>query len=199
MNYICNYVLGAPNWAALPDNLGPEIAFWGRSNVGKSSLLNVLMGHRLARTSKRPGCTQMIHFYRINPYLFLADLPGYGYAQAPRVAQQRWEKFIPSYISQRANLWHIYLLIDARHPLQKADQGAIAFIKGLRKPCTALLTKADALSPTVLAAHEDLFKKEYPWLSVYSVSAKKKKGLEPIWAHFDFLRGVPTAPCPPPV
>lgn len=201
MRYVCQYLLGAPHWQALPQSLGPEVAFWGRSNVGKSSLLNALMGHRLARISKTPGCTQMIHFYRVNPYLYLADLPGYGYAKVPKTIQQRWENFVPTYLVQRANLWHIYLLIDSRHPITKADQGALTFLKRLGRPCTALFTKSDTLSSYVLTQNKSLFETHYPWIPLISVSAKKKQGLEPVWEHFDLLRGtssqIPTIPLSP--
>jgi GTP-binding protein len=178
----CFFLKSAPVLSALPEQLTPEIAFWGRSNVGKSSLLNVVMqSSSLARVSKTPGCTQAIHFYQCPPGLMLVDLPGYGFAKVPLSLKVKWHTLVTHYLSSRASLWKIYLLIDSRHPLQPADRAALSFLAGTNKQCEIVFTKSDAIPRTLLEHHFSLFTQEFPKLKVSCVSSKKKRGFDPLF------------------
>lgn len=135
--------------ADLPPPGPPEIAFAGRSNVGKSSAINALLGrHRLARTSKTPGRTQTINFYRLGEegHARLVDLPGYGYARVPQPLREQWEKLVGAYMRSRQGLANVsvVVLMDARHPLTPLDRQLIGWLQGVRT--LALLSKADKLS-----------------------------------------------------
>jgi len=141
--------------AARPADLPPpgpvEIAFAGRSNVGKSSAINALAGRRgLARTSKTPGRTQTINFYGLSDAARLADLPGYGYARVAKSMRAQWAELIGAYLRGRGTLAGVVLIMDARHPLTPLDQQLIAWLEGRR--LLVLLSKADKLSRTEQAA-----------------------------------------------
>ena len=124
---------------------GPaELAFAGRSNVGKSSAINALCGRRaLARTSKTPGRTQTINFYALGEHARLADLPGYGYARVPKALRNRWAALVEAYLQHRPSLAAVVLVMDARHPLTPLDRQLLAWLEGFR--VLALLAKADKL------------------------------------------------------
>jgi GTP-binding protein len=131
--------------ADLPPPGPPELAFAGRSNVGKSSAINALTGRkRLAFTSKTPGRTQTINFFDLGPGARLVDLPGYGYAKVPQAMRAGWRTLVGSYISSRATLVGVVLVMDARHPLTELDLQLIEFLGDVR--LLALLSKADKLS-----------------------------------------------------
>jgi GTP-binding protein len=137
-----------------PDSDLPEYCFIGRSNVGKSSLINLLTGHReLARTSKKPGKTQVINLFHIadEPAWQIADLPGYGFAQVSKSMRQDWSKMINGYILERQNLVCVFLLVDIRHPMQENDQKFLEFLGEHEIPFCILFTKADKLKPAELA------------------------------------------------
>jgi len=135
----------------LPPAGPPEIAFAGRSNVGKSSAINALAGRRgLARTSKTPGRTQTINFYRLGDAARLADLPGYGYARVAKSMREQWAELIGAYLRGRDTLAGVVLIMDARHPLTPLDQQLIAWLEGRR--LLVLLSKADKLSRAEQAA-----------------------------------------------
>jgi GTP-binding protein len=127
----------------------PEIAFLGRSNVGKSSLINSLVGARIARTSNTPGRTQAINFFEIRwpgrarPELVFADLPGYGYARVPRAVTRTWPKFIEPYLTQRPTLQLCLCLVDANVPPQASDSQLIDFLRQSNRPLLVVATKAD--------------------------------------------------------
>ncbi len=130
----------------LPDRL-PQIAIAGRSNVGKSTLLNKLVGRKsLARTSKQPGRTQEINFFRIDNRFLLVDLPGYGFAKAPRTVRERWGPLVESYLSTTSDLLGIVLLVDARHGLTPDDERMIDYLAGIGTPTLFALTKMDKLN-----------------------------------------------------
>ena len=132
----------------------PEYAFIGRSNVGKSSLINMLTGKKgLAKVSGEPGKTRIINHFLINDSWFLVDLPGYGYAKASHAARADWEKMVYSYLSGRRNLMNIFALIDARLEPQKIDLEFINWMGETRLPFVMLFTKADKLSKGELAAN----------------------------------------------
>lgn len=143
-------------WAAssletLPKMFGLEIAFAGRSNVGKSSLINALTGRKsLARTSHTPGRTQELIYFGNDGPMRLVDMPGYGYAQAPKQKVEEWTQLIHSYLRGRANLGRVYVLIDARHGLKESDNPALDALGDAAVSHQIVLTKADQLKPKEL-------------------------------------------------
>ena len=141
---------GSP--ASLPPMRGTEIAMAGRSNVGKSSLINALTGRRaLARTSRTPGRTQELVFFSGGEGLTLVDMPGYGYAVAPKTKIAAWTALIHAYLRGRANLARVYLLVDARHGLKDADETVLDLLGGAAVSHEIVLTKCDAVNPADLA------------------------------------------------
>lgn len=125
----------------------PQVAFAGRSNVGKSSLINCLVRRdRLARVAKRPGKTRMIHFYRVNDRFLLADLPGYGYAEVPDEIQRTWAPLIEGYLTSAGGLLGVVQLVDARHPPTDDDRRMFRYLAGLGLPTLFVLTKIDKLN-----------------------------------------------------
>lgn len=142
------FKLGAPEMRFLPSMAGVEIAFAGRSNVGKSSLINALVGRRdLARTSNTPGRTQELNFFlsESDANLTIVDMPGYGFAQAPEAKVKAWTRLIRDYLRGRANLARVYLLIDARHGLKPVDAEILDLLDRAAVSYQIVLTKADAI------------------------------------------------------
>ncbi|MGB5942874.1 MAG: ribosome biogenesis GTP-binding protein YihA/YsxC [Leeuwenhoekiella sp.] len=129
----------------------PEYAFIGRSNVGKSSLINMLTGRKsLAKTSGRPGKTQLINHFMINGNWFLVDLPGYGYARVSKKAKKEFQKFITNYFEQRKQLVSAFVLVDCRHEPQKIDLEFMEYLGEKMIPFSIIFTKADKLKPKAL-------------------------------------------------
>ena len=146
------FVAGAAEPAALPPETLPEIAFAGRSNVGKSSLVNALTGRRvLARTSNTPGRTRQINFFDLGGALMLVDLPGYGYAEASKAAVKRWTGLVRRYLQTRSTLRRVCLLIDARHGIKEVDRPLLDMLDRAGVSYQIVLTKTDKLGPSVLA------------------------------------------------
>jgi GTP-binding protein len=142
------------------DNL-PEYAFIGRSNVGKSSLINMLTGHsKLAKTSGRPGKTQLINHFLINDHWYLVDLPGYGYAKAAKTARAQWEKFIVDYLTRRETLANVFVLLDSRLEPQKIDLEFMNWCGEKQIPFSMVFTKIDKLSSNELQKNLAKYKKE---------------------------------------
>ena len=130
-----------------PEDVLAEIAFCGRSNAGKSSAINTLCGqNNLARTSKTPGRTQLINFFKVDGDTCLVDLPGYGYAKAPAKVQQRWQLLMENYLTHRHALCGLVLLMDIRHPLTEIDWTMIHWTQHYQLPLYILLTKADKVN-----------------------------------------------------
>ena len=145
------FATAAGSLASLPPMGGVEIAFAGRSNVGKSSLINALTGrHALARTSHTPGRTQELIFFAVDGSLVLTDMPGYGYAQAPKAKVAAWTSLIHDYLRGRANLARVYVLIDARHGIKSNDEDVLRTLDEAAVSYQITLTKADQMKPADL-------------------------------------------------
>ncbi len=146
------FLLGVAAVSQLPAATLPEVAFAGRSNVGKSSLINALVGRKaLARTSKTPGRTQELNFFDLGGRLMLVDLPGYGYAAAPRKKVAAWSGLVRDYLRGRPNLRQVCLLLDARHGAKTGDLEIMELLAGAAVPFLPVLTKADLLRREALA------------------------------------------------
>lgn len=151
----CDFVLGAADLAQLPEPDRPEVAFAGRSNVGKSSLINALTGRKtLARTSNTPGRTQQINVFALGREdigrLYLVDLPGYGFAAAPKPQVARWTRLVNGYLKSRPGLRRVFLLIDARHGVKPPDAAVMADLDTAAVSYQAVLTKADKITAAEL-------------------------------------------------
>ncbi|PSQ89202.1 MAG: GTP-binding protein [Bacteroidetes bacterium QS_8_64_10] len=138
---------GVVDWDEMPFGPLPEVAFVGRSNVGKSSLLNALAGEDAARTSKKPGKTREFNFYSVNGgQLYFVDLPGYGYAKTSKTERERWGQFIGEYVTERPALHLVVHLIDSRHPPSEQDEDVLGALSEYEVPRAIALTKVDKLS-----------------------------------------------------
>ena len=147
--------------SALPVANMPEYAFIGRSNVGKSSLINMLVNqHGLAKTSQKPGKTQLINHFLVNEKWYIVDLPGYGYAKVSKNSRESWEKFIRNYITKRESLQCVFVLIDSRIPPQKIDIEFCCWMGEIQIPFVLAFTKTDKQSLTKTNQTIALFKKE---------------------------------------
>jgi len=181
----CVFMTGAATIDALPDTSVPEVAFVGRSNVGKSSLLNALTGQTtLARTSHTPGRTQQLNFFAVpDGSIRLVDLPGYGYAKASKGAVKSWNTLIRSYLEYRPNLRHVYILIDSRHGLKDGDKEVMDLLDSMGVAYQIILTKADKVKKEdmdkVFAATEVALKKHPAAFPVpHSTSSHKGYGVD---------------------
>jgi GTP-binding protein len=174
-----------------PPPVMPEYAFIGRSNVGKSSLINMLTGRRsLAKTSSTPGKTQLINHFLINKKWYLVDLPGYGFAKASKTSKAAWDKMIKDYLLKRQNLLTVFILIDIRLEPQAVDLAFIQWAGEKQIPLTIVFTKADKLSKQQVIYSVELFKRtlkktweELPMMFV--TSAEKKTGRDEILNYID--------------
>ncbi|SMO65141.1 ribosome biogenesis GTP-binding protein YihA/YsxC [Solitalea koreensis] len=145
----------------LPTPVLPEYAFIGRSNVGKSSLINMLVDKKgLAKTSQTPGKTQLINHFKVNDKWFIVDLPGYGFARVSKSSKEKWEKFIRAYLTKRENLQCVMVLIDSRLTPQKVDLDFINWLGDQGLPFVLIFTKADKQSKGKTAQNVELFKNE---------------------------------------
>lgn len=147
LNYrATRFLVSAARLDQCPTDPGKEIAFVGRSNVGKSSALNTLTGQtRLARTSRTPGRTRLINFFSVTDYHRLVDLPGYGYARVSESIKKEWQLELGAYLEERQPLVGLVLLVDIRHPLKDVDEAVISWAAAARLPLHILLTKSDKL------------------------------------------------------
>ena len=152
------FVKSATHHKDCPEAPYPEYAFLGRSNVGKSSLINMLTGHRkLAKTSATPGKTQLINHFLINDAWYLCDLPGYGFAKVPLAVKKKWEQMIKQYLVHRDNLMCSFILLDARHGPMKNDMDFLAWAGARGIPICLVFTKVDKLSRSRISQHMDQY------------------------------------------
>ena len=148
------FLISAHSLRQLPEEDLPEIAFAGRSNVGKSSLINVVLGRKnLVKTSSRPGKTQGLNFFLVNDSLCFVDLPGYGFARVSRSMQESWQQLITGYLLRRNTLRLVVVVMDIRHPLKKMDRELIDWLIYQKIPCLPVYTKADKLSKNKQMKH----------------------------------------------
>lgn len=191
------YIISAPSFDKCPRPDRPEYAFIGRSNVGKSSLINMLTNHKsLAKTSSSPGKTQLINHFEVESSAtakaptekwYLVDLPGYGYAKLSQSTRRRWEQMIENYLRKRENLVKVFVLVDSRHSPQKADIEFLGKLDKWQVPFAIAFTKSDKEKPGVVQRNVQAFfdelKKTWQFLPQYFVSsAEKKAGREEILA-----------------
>jgi GTP-binding protein len=145
--HTARFLAGAADPRRLPKSMHPEIAFAGRSNVGKSSLLNRLVGHRaLARVSKTPGRTQQINFFLVDERVVFVDLPGYGFARVPLAVKDEWKELVERYLERRKHLRAVVVLIDLRRGMQADDIGLLEYLAARHIPALVVATKADKLA-----------------------------------------------------
>lgn len=177
----------------LPDTGRPEVAFAGKSNVGKSSLINGLMNRKsLARTSAQPGKTQTINFYNVNGCIYLVDLPGYGYAKVSQEEKQKWGKMIERYLHTSKNIKAVFLLVDIRHDPSENDKMMYDWILHNGYEPIIIATKLDKIKRSQWQKHVKMIKeglKLRPGTKVIPFSAQTKQGREEIWELIDELTG----------
>lgn len=184
----CNFVLGVAELIQLPDGDRAEIAFAGRSNVGKSSLLNALVGRKaLARTSNTPGRTQQLNFFDLGGLFYMVDLPGYGYAKVSKSQKNEWNRVLRDYLRGRSRLRCVFVLVDARHGLKDSDTEIMELLDEAAVPYRIVLTKADKVKPSEMPHLQEkiqaTLKKHaaaFPEISI--TSAEKKQGLSELRA-----------------
>ncbi len=188
----CEFVAGAQHVHQLPEDHLMEVAFVGRSNVGKSSLINALTFRKsLARVSMSPGRTQQINFFELGHSLCLVDLPGYGFATVSKGTQQTWRNLITHYLKSRKMLLRVILLIDSRHPLKESDEQAMSLLNAVAVPFQIVLTKVDKGKPDEsLMASLDACKYKHRHPEIIHCSAKTKEGMDTLRTSIAQLIGL---------
>lgn len=179
----CDFVLGVAGLNQLPESDRPEVAFAGRSNVGKSSLMNALTGRKaLARTSHTPGRTQQLNYFDLGEMLYLVDMPGYGYAKVSKTERKAWDNLIRSYLKGRAALRCVFILVDARHGLKDSDIDIMKMLDETAVSYRIVLTKTDKvkreeLEKTTAAILAVLKKHPAAYPTILPTSAHKGQGV----------------------
>jgi GTP-binding protein len=193
----CQFVAGVADLARLPAAELPEVAFGGRSNVGKSSLINALAGRRqLARTSQTPGRTQQINLFDLGGRLMLVDLPGYGYARAPKPMAEAWQRLVRQYLRGRSALLRTCVLIDARHGFKEVDRRFMSMLGEAAVAYQVVLTKVDQVPagelPDLLATlSAELERKPGAHPELIATSARTGAGIDRLRAALAALAGQP--------
>jgi GTP-binding protein len=187
MRVLSRFLAAATDITHFPAPSVPEVAFLGRSNVGKSSVINSLVGTKLARTSSTPGRTRSINFFEIRwpgkprPELIFADLPGYGFAKVSREISEEWPKFIEPYLTQRPTLAICIALVDVNVPPQQSDRQLLDFLSASRRDFLLVGTKADRLSNNQLQNALRTLGEQYPAARLLPFSAKTGAGRDELW------------------
>lgn len=180
----CTFVLGVAGLEQLPLSPMNEIAFAGRSNVGKSSIINALTRQKgLAKTSNTPGRTQQLNYFNLNGQLHMVDLPGYGFAQAPEKIVRQWQKLIFAYLQGRVNLKRVFMLIDSRHGIKKVDEEIMELLDKAAVTYQIVLTKTDKISNAALQkvlteTQEKISKHPAAYVNVLATSSEKNTGID---------------------
>lgn len=183
-----NFLASAAKLDQCPPGNKPEFAFIGRSNVGKSSLINMLVGVKgLAKTSSTPGKTQLLNYFIINEKWFLVDLPGYGFAKVSRSEREKWEKRLYEYLKKRDNLYCVFVLVDSRLEPQRSDLEMINWLGENQVPLAIIFTKADKMKPKALEESVEVWKKTLleDWTDLPTMiitSAENKNGKDEVLA-----------------
>ena len=187
MRVMARFMAAATDAAHFPAPSLPEVAFLGRSNVGKSSVINTLVETKLARTSSTPGRTRSINFFEVRwpgkprPEVIFADLPGYGYAKLSREISQEWPKFIEPYLNERPTLALCLALVDVNVPPQDSDRQLLDFLNASGRDFLLIATKSDRLSNNQLGKALQGLAKAYPTATVIPFSAKTRVGRDEVW------------------
>jgi GTP-binding protein len=195
MRVLARFMLSATDAAHFPAPGLPEIAFLGRSNVGKSSVINSLLGSKMAKTSSTPGRTRSINFFEVrwagkpHPEVVFADLPGYGYAKLSREVSSQWPSFIDPYLKQRSCLALCLALIDISVPPQDSDKQLLEFLNSSGRPFVIVATKSDRLSGNQLRNALHLSAQTLPGTMTVPFSAKTGAGKEQIWQQIKMAIG----------
>tara|TARA_B100000579_G_scaffold264565_1_gene218098 strand:- start:162 stop:743 length:582 start_codon:yes stop_codon:yes gene_type:complete len=181
------FLLSASTTRQFPTETLPEIAFAGRSNVGKSTLINSLLNRKkLVKTSATPGKTQLINFFKVNDKFYFVDLPGYGYAKVPESVRRKWQDLVESYLSERKTLRNVVLIIDSRHNPTIQDRQLLAWLKYFQRPSLIVASKIDKLKRGQVENHLQKIKKN---LSIESApighSSMQFGSREEIWKKLD--------------
>ena len=183
------FVISAVQPKQYPNDALPEIALAGRSNVGKSSLINCLIARKnLARTSSKPGKTQTINFYRINQAFYFADVPGYGYAKVSKSVRNAWGKMMETYFESRSKLRGVIQVIDIRHPPMQHDVEMYQFLQYHDLPVIVVATKADKISKSKIDKHVSVIRKTLDLQSGHPLlpfSAQSRLGKEALWQQIE--------------
>lgn len=187
MRVLARFLLSATEAAHFPAPSLPEVAFLGRSNVGKSSVINTLVGTKLARTSSTPGRTRSINFFEVrwpgkpSPEVIFADLPGYGYAKLSREISAEWPKFIEPYLNDRSTLALCVALVDINVPPQESDRQLLDFLNATGRDLVMIATKSDRLSNNQLRNTLKSLAEAYPTATLIPFSAKTGAGRDEVW------------------
>ena len=198
----CSFIRGVAELAQLPEATLPEVAFAGRSNVGKSSLVNALTGRKtLARTSNTPGRTQQLNYFDLGGRVLLVDMPGYGFAREAKERVEAWTQLVRTYLKGRVPLRRTLVLVDSRHGLKENDQEMMVMLDRAAVPYQIVLTKADKVKPGALAAvtaatAQALVRHPAAHPHVFVTSAEESRGIAEVRASLAALADPPTAGFP---
>ncbi len=190
------FLKSSSRWQDCPEANRAEYAFIGRSNVGKSSLINAMMNRKdLAKTSQTPGKTQLINHFLVNEQWYLTDLPGYGYAKVSKVKRKDFEKLITNYVLNRVNLVNLFVLVDVRHTPQKIDLDFMQWLGESQVPFSVVFTKADKISAGNVNKNVEAYRASMLELwedlpQMFITSAEKKLGGEQILSYIDETNGM---------
>lgn len=189
------FIASAANVEQLPPPTFPEIAFAGRSNVGKSSLINTLVDRRkLVRTSNTPGCTRALNLFRVTigeANLDFVDLPGYGFAERSKSERRAWGTLIEGFLQRRLSLSGVIVIVDIRRGIEPDDEQLLDFLDHIQRPSIIVATKLDKLPLNKQKPALDTLKKKWQGAKIFGFSSETKKGREELWRQIFSVMGVP--------